>query len=126
MRLTVHALCLLLLAATTGQGSVRYDCRVTGVKNQPSCCCVETTCHPAQAETQCGCCDVRYQDDTPDVAETKSRTAQDGGILVVGQLFEASIVLADPFSVATHSIDDHPDLPSRGPGRHILFCSFLC
>ena len=121
-RLTVHALYLLLLTATTGQVTARYDCRVTGVTNQSSCCCEDEA---KSVGAQCGCCDIRYQDGTPEVAKAKPPTAQGDGILVVGLVSDASIVLSDPSSGPTDSTDD-PDPPSKGPGRHIFFCSFLC
>jgi len=122
-RATVYTLCALLLAATTGQAIARYDCRATGVRDQASCCCDA----PAEngAASQCGCCDVRYEDATPKVAEAKSELIDGHGIVVLDVVSNASTVVLDRSAVAAHSRDD-PGPPLDRPGRFILFCSFLC
>ena len=120
---TVYALCALLFAAATGQAIARYDCRATGVRDQASCCC------DSQAEngsaSQCGCCDVRYEDATPKVAEAKSKLIGGDEIVALDIVSSASTVVLDRSAVATHSRDD-PGPPPDGPARFVLFCSFLC
>ena len=121
-RATVYTLCVLLLAAVTGQVTARYDCRITGAKDQASCCCKNTA---DSAVAQCGCCNVRYQDNTPEVVQAKFRATDDQGILVVELVSEASAAVLDPSALAPHALDD-PGPPLDRPRRHILFCSFLC
>ncbi len=135
-RLLVPIVCVLLLTAATRQVSARYDCRVTGVQNQLSCCCrgdaartaATSGCASMDAKGSCGCCDVKYHDDT--VKATKGHasgselqpTLADGAAVVV-----LSAALS-PTRAPGRSIlrDDSPEPRSVGPGRYILFCSFLC
>ena len=120
-RATVCALCALLFAAATGQAIARYDCRATGVRDQASCCCGV----PAGAASGCGCCDVRYEDATPKVAEAKSELIGGDGMVALDVVSDASTVVLDRSAMVAHSRDD-PGPPPDGPARFVLFCSFLC
>ncbi len=135
-RLLVLIVCVFLLAAATRQVGARYDCRVTGVQNQMSCCCrgdaahstATSDCASRDAKGSCGCCDIKYHDDT--VKATKGHapgselqtTLADGAAIAV---FSAAL---NPTRAPGRSIlrDDSPEPRSVGPGRYILFCSFLC
>ncbi len=119
----VYALCALLFGAATGQAIARYDCRATGGRAQASCCCGAPVENGVASE--CGCCDVRYEDATPKVAEAKSELIGGDGMVALDVVADASIVVLDRSAVATHSRDD-PGPPPDGPARFVLFCSFLC
>ena len=137
-RQLVPFVCVLLLTVATGPVGARYDCRVTGVTNQSSCCCRGDAAPTAatsgcasmdmDAEGACGCCDVKYHDDTVKVTKghassSELRTTLDDS--APPAVFSAAL---GPTRAPGRSIlrDDNPEPRSVGPGRYILFCSFLC
>jgi len=75
--LAILLIASMALAPASGFGEVRYDCRMSGEKNQMVCCCaggkccaavVGSCCHLEDSEDNegessdeepCGCCDIR-------------------------------------------------------------------
>lgn len=135
-RLLIPFICLLLLTAATGQVGARYDCRVTGVTNQSSCCCrgdagrtaATSGCASMDAEGSCGCCDVKYHDDSVKVTKGHAPGSELRTTLADGAPTAVFSAALSPTSAPDGSIlrDDNPEPRSVGPGRYILFCSFLC
>ena len=135
-RLLVPLVCVLLFTSAARQVDARYDCRVTGVTNQSSCCCrgeagrtpATSGCASTDAEESCGCCTVKVHDDTVKVTKGHApyselrTTPADAPPPAV---FSAAL---GPTRAPGRSIlrDDNPEPRSVGPGCHILFCSFLC
>ncbi len=135
-RLLVPIVCVLLLTAATGQVGARYDCRVTGVQNQLSCCCrgdaartaATSGCASMDAEGSCGCCDVEYRDDTVKATKGHASDSELRTTLADGAAAAVFSAALSPTRAPGRSIlrDDSPEPRSVGPGRYILFCSFLC
>lgn len=137
-RLTVLALYLALMVATTGPVAARYDCRVMGVKGQASCCCQgkdsgsvrqDSAESPAPAAAQCSCCDVKYFDDPPSVAAAdrtsspKSEAAPEAAAPFAEVRESSFSTLHAPGRVA---VFDGANPNSEQTDRHILYCSLLC
>lgn len=142
-RILILALAGALLVSAAAPASARYDCRVTGARNQPACCCKgpsstapsagdRNACPSKIGSTDsCGCCDVTYDGDRP-AAVAADRT---GGPV---QTVSASVDHLPPsISVAmpSHHLGIHAariwppgeDLPTpRAIDRHVLLCTFLC
>ena len=135
-RLLVPIVCVLLLTAATRQVGARYDCRVTGVQNQLSCCCrgdaartaATSGCASMDAEGSCGCCDVEYRDDTVKATKGHAPDSELRTMLADGAATAVFSAALSPTRAPGRSIlrDDSPEPRSVGPGRYILFCSFLC
>jgi hypothetical protein len=135
-RLLVFAVSLVLLVAATGQVRARYDCRVTGIQNQPSCCCrgesgrdaAISNCASMKPDGACGCCDIKYYDGRVEAtkehapgAELRTTLADGAPTAVLSSVTTPTLTPGGPISR-----DDSPEPRSVGPGRYILFCSFLC
>lgn len=122
-------LCTLLLSAFTVQVSARYDCNMTGVRNQKSCCCQGKAQAAAGGAVQTGgCCDVRYHDATVEVTQAGSDTHEQR-ISEAQQSTVAVLAIQTPqpgLSSYSAPSRDGPPVPSVPPDRFVLFCSFLC
>lgn len=78
-RMTVWVLALAVLGADIPVAQALYDCRLTGKKNLPSCCCAETGACQTAIETPPGptsCCAEKSQTPAPPAAPCLQRDAE--------------------------------------------------
>ena len=138
-----------LLAAATVPAAARYDCKMTGARNQPVCCCkgpsseaashnsIRVVPHSAPTSSRsgstdsCGCCDVTYDDDRP--AGIAADRASGPGQKASASTDDLPLLVLSTLPARDCAVHTAPirapgvDLPPpRGVDRHVLLCTFLC
>ena len=138
-----------LLVAATAPVSARYDCKMTGVRNQSACCCKGPSSEGAASTSlraaldsdpcpsrsgsagSCGCCDVTYDDDRP--AGIAADRAGGPGQKASASTDNLPLLVSSTLPARDHVVHS---VPIRPPDidppllcqvdRHILLCTFLC
>lgn len=141
--LLTFALAGALLVSAAAPASVRYNCKMTGARNQLGCCCKGASSKAATAgdctacpsmtgpTDSCGCCDTTVADDRPAGIATDftADPVQEVFAWVDGLPVSMSAALPS-HHLGTHAAgirapgDDPPE--PFAVGQRALLCTFLC